>query len=68
LAWEWFRQHGEVLVAAPSNRNWGFWNDTNMTLADFERQDSTLAEVTAKHFEETWRQYFESSSDSPRGQ
>jgi hypothetical protein len=59
-----FNEHGEPVLAGPSKRNWGFWNDTNMTLSDFERLDPSLVEVTSDEFDETWRRFFASSSDT----
>jgi hypothetical protein len=60
-----FSAQGEPVLAGPSKRNRGFWNDTNMTLSDFERLDPALVELTSDDFEETWQRFFGSSSDTP---
>ena len=50
--------NGELIVAGPNERDYGFWLDTNMTLADFRDQDPTLTEIAAAEFEEAWTLFF----------
>lgn len=42
-------EHGEPVLAGPDDRNYGFWLDTNMKLADF-----TGYEISAEYFESCW--------------
>ena len=40
---------GEPVLAGPDDRNYGFWLDTNMTLADFVGEP-----ITREQFEDVW--------------
>jgi len=57
---------GLPVGAAPSTLNYGFWNDTNMTLDDFRNSDALLREITTSEFELTWAEYFAARGDKER--
>lgn len=50
-------EQGQVVVAGPSNQNYGFWLDTNMTLSDFEGEP-----VDAELFESLWASHQDSQN------
>ena len=41
---------GKPLLAGPDRRNYGFWLDTNMRIADFHGES-----ITAEEFERLWQ-------------
>jgi len=45
---------GEPVLAGPDDRNYGFWLDTNMTLADFVGEP-----VTREQFEDVWSDFWD---------
>jgi len=46
---------GSVIVAGPDSRNYGFWNDTNMTVRDFVGD-----EIAKEFFESEWHRFYAS--------
>ena len=60
-----FDAEGEAILAGPSRRNYGFWCDTNMTVAELQEQDEDLVVVSRQDFEDTWVQFFGTADDEP---
>ena len=49
-----------VVLAGPSERNYGFWCDTNCTLEDFDNIQSS-----PEYFERKWKEYWKNKDDKP---
>jgi hypothetical protein len=60
-----FDAEGVAILAGPSRRNYGFWCDTNMTVADFQEQDEHLVVVSRQDFENAWARFFATADDEP---
>jgi len=46
--------NGAPVLAGPSEKDYGFWCDTNMEYGDFEEN-----QITQEDFETAWRRYWE---------
>ena len=46
---------GRIIVKAPDNRNYGFWNDTNMNINDFINHKSAEF-ISKEEFESVWNE------------
>ena len=44
-----------IVEKAPDNRNYGFWNDTNMNINDFINQKSAEF-ISKEEFESVWNE------------
>jgi len=60
-----FDAEGVAIVAGPSRRNYGFWCDMEMTLADFQQRDEHLVAVSRQDFEDAWVRFFATADDEP---
>lgn len=45
--------NNRIIVKMPDKRNYGFWNDTNLTIEDFENRFG-IQKVTEKEFNNLW--------------
>lgn len=45
--------NNQIIVKIPDKRNYGFWNDTNLTIEDFENRFG-IQKVTEKEFNNLW--------------
>lgn len=45
--------NNRIIVKMPDKRNYGFWNDTNLTIEDFENRFG-IQKVTEKEFNKLW--------------
>lgn len=45
--------NNQIIVKIPDKRNYGFWNDTNLTIEDFENRFG-IQKVTEKVFNNLW--------------
>ena len=45
--------NSQIIVKIPDKRNYGFWNDTNLTIEDFENRFG-IQKVTEKEFNNLW--------------
>lgn len=45
--------NNQIIVKMPDKRNYGFWNDTNLTIEDFENRFG-IQKVTEKEFNNLW--------------
>lgn len=48
----------KVIVIMPNDRNYGFWTDNNMKLADFKERFK-VSEITETQFQKYWNTYAE---------
>lgn len=49
--------NNQIIVKIPDKRNYGFWNDTNLTLEDFENRFG-IQKVTEKEFNNLWNSVY----------
>lgn len=45
--------NNQIIVKIPDKRNYGYWNDTNLTIEDFENRFG-IQKVTEKEFNNLW--------------
>jgi len=45
--------NGEIILAGPDEKNYGFWLDQDMTINDFEGE-----EISEQEFEKAWATFF----------
>lgn len=55
---------GQVLFAAPTESNYGFWRDTNMRIEDFVAPKLVCRKITAAVFEHSFQRYCEDARRS----
>ena len=60
-----FDAASNALTAAPSQSVDGFWNDTEMTLDEFQDHDPNLREISATDFEAEWERFFDRRDVGP---